>query len=609
MDILNNTDNLKEFTPIPFWFWNDELSKEEIKCQMLEMKEKGVDGFVIHPRKGLPGTIKYLSEEYFYFVKYAVELAKEMDMKVVLYDEAMYPSGSCHGEVVKSNPEFASKGLKQIKDGDDYKYELVYSGGTIRGVHEDEDDGQANAPKSADLLNPKAVHKFIELTHEKYYSELSEYFGDTVIAFFTDEPNILGRNFEEGLIPWSEGIMDEFVAAGGSKADLKYLFVSDDDDFSNAKDKALEIYKKVIHERLSKSYYKQLSDWCTSHGIALTGHPEKSTDIGYLDYFQIPCQDIVWRFVEPEEGHAIEGEHSTMGKCSSDSARHRGKRRNGNECFGCCGQRNDPYLFTENDMKWYLNWLFIRGVNLVYPHAFYYSVRDGRGDERPPEVGLHNPFWPHYHKMSDYIKRMCYLNTNCVNCAQVAILCSEDELSWKFAKPLFTHQVEFNYLERALLPKCRIEQRREDKNKTVLSIEKQSYSVIVADKKLFESLESSQRRVLDDFAKEDGAIIIMDEEKVLFKEEEYLDMVLFFIDREVVFKGNTYDLRFTHLVKDNNEYMLLSNEGMNEISFDIELKDYNIIKVYDPYTCEEFSPSLQGLTLKPYTLMVSTLKK
>ena len=38
------------------------------------------------------------------------------------------------------------------------------------------------------------VQKFIELTHEKYYAELSEYFGDTIIAFFTDEPNILGRN-------------------------------------------------------------------------------------------------------------------------------------------------------------------------------------------------------------------------------------------------------------------------------------------------------------------------------------------------------------------------------------------------------------------------------
>ena len=102
-------------------------------------------------------------------------------------------------------------------------------------------------------------------------------------------------------------------------------------------------------------------------------------------------------------------------------------------------------------MKWYLNWLFVRGVNLIYPHAFYYSVRGQRGDERPPEVGMHNPFWPQYHKLSDYIKRMCCLNTDSVNMARVAILCSEENLSWKLAKPLYTNQIEFNYLERELL--------------------------------------------------------------------------------------------------------------------------------------------------------------
>ena len=35
------------------------------------------------------------------------------------------------------------------------------------------------------------VQKFIELTHEKYYADLSEYFGDTIIAFFTDKPKSL----------------------------------------------------------------------------------------------------------------------------------------------------------------------------------------------------------------------------------------------------------------------------------------------------------------------------------------------------------------------------------------------------------------------------------
>ena len=77
-------------------------------------------------------------------------------------------------------------------------------GGTIRGVHFGEDDGEVNAPKSADLLCPKAVARFIELTHEAYYRIGAEFFGSTVIGFFTDEPSILGRNAPRGMMPWSQ---------------------------------------------------------------------------------------------------------------------------------------------------------------------------------------------------------------------------------------------------------------------------------------------------------------------------------------------------------------------------------------------------------------------
>lgn len=625
-DLLLDTKNLQEFTPIPFWFWNDYLSEKDILRQMKEMKDKGVDGFVIHPRKGLPSSVTYLSDEYFHFVKFAVGKAKELGMKVVLYDEAMYPSGSCHGEVVKSDPSFASQGLcrivndgtpncagKQVAEnteaGQKVTYVLLPSDGTIRGVHPGEDDGEEFAPKSADLLNPKAVAKFIELTHEKYYSELKEYFGDTIIAFFTDEPNILGRNAREDMIPWTEGMLAEFEAAGGRKEDLKYLF---EGGYS-----ALRIYKKVVHERLSNSYYKQLSDWCAGHSIALTGHPEKSTDIGYLKYFHMPCQDIVWRFVEPEDGHAIEGEHSTMGKCSSDSARHRGVRRNGNECFGCCGQRHDPKLFTEKDMRWYLNWLFVRGVNLVYPHAFYYSIREDRGDERPPEVGLNNPFWPDYHKMSDFIKRMCYLNTDSCNCAQVAVLCGADTLSWRIAKRLFTNQIEFNYLEAELLSQCKITKDR-------LHIANQSYKILLAEKEEYEALDEEEKSFLAEFEKSCGKVIITDGEKVWKKmlgsenvelpdqmeniaDVELLDHLEDFVDRDLVFAGDIYDLRCSHIVKDGKDLLMLANEGLGPIAVNWEDRRCRGISLWNPYTLETM-PVTGAMTIEPCDLWIMELE-
>ena len=134
--------------------------------------------------------------------RFIVKCADALGMKIVLYDEGMYPSGSAHGMVVAQNPDYASKGIRlsdRPEGGEviaafaDGTY-LVYgfTGGTIRGIHFGEDDGEAGAPKSADILNPDAVEAFIRLTHDRYYEELKEYFGNIVIAFFTDEPCALG---------------------------------------------------------------------------------------------------------------------------------------------------------------------------------------------------------------------------------------------------------------------------------------------------------------------------------------------------------------------------------------------------------------------------------
>lgn len=84
----------------------------------------------------------------------------------------------------------------------------------MRGLHWGEDDGEPNAPLTADILNPIAVNRFIELTHEAYYRELKEYFGNTIIGFFTDEPSILGRNVS-GMFPWTHDFATAFTAAGG----------------------------------------------------------------------------------------------------------------------------------------------------------------------------------------------------------------------------------------------------------------------------------------------------------------------------------------------------------------------------------------------------------
>lgn len=451
-----------EFTPVPFWFFNDEPDEEKIAAQLADYVDKGVNAIVLHPRIGVPKTLKYLSEDYFKAIRFIVKTAHALDMKIVLYDEGMYPSGSAHGMVVNENPDYAAKGIcildektpvppegktiVQLKDGSRLVY--CFTHGTIRGIHFGEDDGEPGAPAAADILNPDAVDTFIHLTHDQYYKHLKEYFGTTIFAFFTDEPSELGRcagNFR----PWSTGMEEEIKEAGGKLEELKGLFVSDEN-------KTVQIYRKLIKKHLRETFYSKLSVWCEKHSIALMGHPAESDDIEEELYFHIPGQDLIMRRVSPETGGIREFD-SVQAKLSADIARHLRRRRNANECFGVCNRNKIPWYFTASDMKWYLDWLGIRGVNLYVPHAFYYSVAGKRKDERPPDVGPNNIWWSHYRKFSDYIKRMSYLMTDSFNEAKVAVLCDNNQVPYKELDVLFKHQIAFHYLPVGLLKNSHVQ--------------------------------------------------------------------------------------------------------------------------------------------------------
>jgi hypothetical protein len=121
-DILKELINPpREFSVMPFWFWNDTLKDVEIVRQIADFEAHGVYGFVIHPRIGLPDNVKWLSPEMIHSMNVAISEAARRNMYVVLYDEGMYPSGSSSGQVVARNPGHAARGLAKIdlKPGED----------------------------------------------------------------------------------------------------------------------------------------------------------------------------------------------------------------------------------------------------------------------------------------------------------------------------------------------------------------------------------------------------------------------------------------------------------------------------------------------------------
>lgn len=456
MELLQLLDHPgREYTPFPFWFLNDKLEQAEICRQLQDFAAHGVYGVVLHPRIGLPQEMEYLSDSFFQAIEWAVREAERLGMQVILYDEGMYPSGSACGQVVAANPAFASRGIDlvpQLEAGDQVLAStpegvLVsrFTKGTIRGIHFGEDDGEPHAPPSTDLLNPEAVELFIHLTHDAYYRRLKRWFGSTIIAFFTDEPSIMGRN-PRTPFAWTPGFEKEFTAAGGTLADLAALFQGEENP-------STRLYHQMILEKEGSVYYRRLSEWCANHSIALVGHPHQSDDIEVERWFQIPGQDLALRWVAPRH-HATDGIDSTMGHCSADAALLMGCRRNANECFGACNRDGNPWQLSGGDIKWYLDWLGVRGVNLFIPHAFYYSIEGPRKEERPPDVGPHSIWWGRYRLWSDYIRRLSALLTDAEVLVRVALPCRNRDLHPEIAGALQKAQISYCYLPESVWPDC-----------------------------------------------------------------------------------------------------------------------------------------------------------
>jgi hypothetical protein len=627
-----------EFTPVPFWFWNDDLVETEIIRQIRAFCEKGVLGFVVHPRIGIPRDIRYLGNRYMELVETAVREAERLGMVVFLYDEAMYPSGSAHGMVVEGNPEYASRGLRireyrcpaklllcaELASGerlvsmqavrkvsedtidasctqiiefagdcvdfvppDDGAWSILLfvetaTKGVIRGIHFGEDDWERGALPAADLLNPDAVAKFTHITYDGYYQRLGAHFGKTIKAIFTDEPNLQGKRAIQGLLPWTDGFLAWYVARGGAESDLPALWFGAGPETEDARRR----YRKALHSRLASTYYRPISEWCATHHIAFTGHPHSSDDIGSLAYFDIPGQDLVLRWVAPEDGKALEGAHSTLAKCASDAARHAGRRRNLVECFGCCGHLGMGWSLTAADMKWYMDWLFVRGVNWLLPHAFYYSIRGPRrSGERPPDVGPNNIWWAYYETIAAYMKRLSWLMTDSTNQAYVAVLCEVDHLPWAIAKPLYQNQIEFNYLidDELASSACTV-------NRGTLEIQRQRYvAILVEDPAL---IVSQVHAKLQAFVAGGGVVIVHNAtgqppalagalEVTAF--EQIPPLLRQRIPVDVTLSPPHPDLRVSHVVRGRHHFYLLVNEGDAPITGSLNLGCKGRLELWDAW--------------------------
>jgi hypothetical protein len=329
------------------------------------------------------------------------------------------------------------------------------------------------------------------------------------------------------------------------------------------------------------------------------GHPAGSMDIGTERYFQIPGQDLVWRYVEPGP-KALEGQHSTMAKCASSSMLHLGLRRNSNELYGAYGHN-----LTFGEMEWLANWCFVRGQNLLIPHAFYYSIRGPRFDERPPDVGPHSTWWNEYKSYADACSRLSWINTDSRQICEVAILGEATYLPDKSAKICYRHQLDFNYLEiRHLMENASTDSRG-------VHIAGMNYSAIILDS--LSEIPAGAKPYLKKLAG-NGRLLIrngsqfekMFKGAIIYKSpEELVSIVYRLISPDLELSSPCENIRYRHVVKGRDHFYLIFNEGESPVTTRLKIPVNGTRQLLDPVTSEAANISSdEEINFKPHELKI-----
>lgn len=283
-------------------------TEEQLVKMTLGYKNLGINDILIYPRTGL--AAEYMSEEWRKIVEIFLNCAKENDMRVWLYDEMNWPSGTCDGQVYyedyhyynrrffiengevkvyqyvfkhnKNDWPFTLHGKERSKYYDDHE-ECVFrleldpkTGEVIAEVPfceytETTKQGYPIKQAGIDLLNPDAMKCFIRLTHERYYEWFGEDFGTCIPGIFTDEPSYrhgISDQDPRTQYCYYDGILDDYKNEFGSdmiEDMLAHEFNMPDNNF-------LANYNVIVGRRFKYSFMDTIYNWCDAHNLKYTGH-------------------------------------------------------------------------------------------------------------------------------------------------------------------------------------------------------------------------------------------------------------------------------------------------------------------------------------------------
>lgn len=558
-----------EYRGAPFWAWNTKLDKEQIKRQLPVFKEMGFGGYHVHPRTGL--DTPYLSDEFFDMVKLCADFAKENDMKCYGYDEDRFPSGSAGGMVTK-NLKFRQRKLIWTKEFDekistsrpeeraveDYylgKYvieqdengfitsykKIDFSDNTEENVRYAlikiaEPEEWFNNQTYVDTMYKPAIDEFINLTHEKYYEKLGEYFGEIIPSFFTDEPKVAYKKvlqdpWDENdiVLPWTDDFPETFIDNYGfdivGKIPELYLELSE-----RKVSKARYCYHRHVMERFCEAFSANIGKWCDEHGVSFAGHMVKEPKLSSQSVSASEVMAPLSSFGIPGIDMLCDAREFTTAKQAQSIKDQYGRKLMLSELYGVTN-----WSFDFRGHKLAGDWQAALGVNLRVPHLSWMSMKGEAKRDYPATIFYQSPWYKEYSVIEDHFARVNAAMSRGKRVCRVAMI-HPVESSWnhwgvksqtketlkfldnKFkdiTEKLLLAQVDFDYIAESLLPS----QFDGFSDKSAIKVGEMSYEVILLAG--CESLRSTTKDILDKFVAQGGRVVIYGSEPDIIDGEYY----------------------------------------------------------------------------------------
>lgn len=365
-------------------FGRDEQTLRE---RLGALKALGIGGLVVNV-----SFHDYMrSEEQWQIFLKGVKVAKELGFTLWLYDEEGYPSGSAGGLVLERYPEGEAIGLvRKVGEGGKVHYEVQRM---YEGTHCTENVYKKR--RYPNLLNPKAVKIFLQVTHQAYAERLPR-IGQLFHAVFTDEPSLVTtyiRPPEKAwpAIPWVEDLPQEFRRRKGYDLEpyLENLFT----DTGNYQGIRCDFYE-VVGQLLAERYFKPIQRWCQRYGLLSSGHllAEESL-VWHAMYYGDPFS--CWKSMDApgidmltsDPRAIVVGSGFLVPKLVASAAHLAGRNETMSETSDYI-QRGGNTRANLTMMKATANILYLLGINTI---TSYYAHPYGSEEERR-DYAQYNPY-------------------------------------------------------------------------------------------------------------------------------------------------------------------------------------------------------------------------